>query len=355
MDIGWQDWKVIFDFTEGGLRLRNWKPVSDEASDAGHHIVRRNVIADCGICGIAGAGGTDHSLIEDNAIERIGGMDIEWIAENAGLKFHFCDGALIRRNVFRHIKYACGLWLDLVNRNCRITENVFADIHSVIGALFMEVNLGPNAIDHNVFWDIREGPEQELPYGATCVQADCNDNLTIAHNLFGKITSPHHPGRCQAVVLQMRQQERVITGRVGQCRGNSVLNNVFVNCGKRVYLCRADDNVSDGNLFNTAEDSASFIVESPPPKAILNLEGWRDYYGFDRNGSQAKIDVQFDPDSLELTWKVEGDLPSCQPVPVLHGEDDESIPGPFRADAWRKSRIAGQGTQYFPYLKSMEE
>jgi len=120
MDVGAQSWHA------------------SEPERSGHHIIRRDHISDCGICGIAGGTGADHTLVEDNIIERIGGLNVERIWECAGLKFHVCTGTLFRRNVFRHLRHACGLWLDVSNRNCRITENVFADIESVIGAAYIE-------------------------------------------------------------------------------------------------------------------------------------------------------------------------------------------------------------------------
>ena len=106
-----------------------WHRLGGEPSaTSGHHIIRRNHVSDCGVCGIAAVGNNACSLVEDNLVERIGGIHVERIWENAGLKFHTCDTVLIRRNVLRHITDAPGLWLDYMNRNSRVTGNVIADI-----------------------------------------------------------------------------------------------------------------------------------------------------------------------------------------------------------------------------------
>ena len=54
----------------------------------GQHIIRRNHVSDCGICGIAAVGNNNGSLVEENTVERIGGKRIERIWETGGLKFH---------------------------------------------------------------------------------------------------------------------------------------------------------------------------------------------------------------------------------------------------------------------------
>ena len=123
----------------------------EPAPDTGHHIIRRNHVADCGICGIAAVGNNDGSLVEDNIVERIGGKRIERIWETGGLKFHTCDTVLIRRNVFRHLVGAPGLWLDYLNRNCRITRERLCRY--------------------------RSDPRRDLPGGQPCTQRDRPQHL----------------------------------------------------------------------------------------------------------------------------------------------------------------------------------
>ena len=299
------------------------RPRRDASDTSGRHIIRRNHISDCGICGIAAVDNNSHSLVEDNTVERIGGKNIERIWETGGLKFHTCDSALVRRNVFRHIQYAPGLWFDHLNKNCRITGNVFADIESRNGALYMEVNHAPHAVDHNILWDIRGHGTPRTGYG---VNADTGEECVIAHNLFGKVRDWY------AVSVSLNQSSRVVAGRVGLCRKNKVMNNIFVECPKRVLLSRVADNQSDGNVFDQRDDELSLCIEYPAPESPVDLSAWQTYFGLDMNSRQTRIEADFDPETLKLTLTVDGEMPPCKPVAELYEEDTISSPGPLELE-----------------------
>jgi len=317
MDVGAQSWHA------------------SEPERSGHHIIRRNHISDCGICGIAGGTGADHTLVEDNIVEHIGGLNVERIWECAGLKFHVCTGSLFRRNVFRHIKHACGLWLDVSNRNCRITENVFADIESFQGGVYIECSHDLNLVDRNLFWDIRacQWPTGSRRSGGIGVKVDSGENIVVAHNLFTEVEE-------YAISFNLNQADRVIGGRVGLCRRNKALNNLLIHCPKRILLGRRADNLSDGNLFDSRFDSTSFCLRFPEPQAILDLAGWQEYYGLDAHSTQARIEASFDPGTLELTWKVDGDLPACQIVAAMHEDTPRRRPGPLDLRDWTDDHAA---------------
>ena len=315
LDAGAQDWKA------------------DGKERSGSHIIRRNIVRDCGICGIAGGTGVDHTLVEDNLVEHIGGLGVERIWECAGLKFHVCGGVLIRRNVFRHIKNAAGLWLDFRNRNCRVTGNVFADLESLQGGVYMECSHALNLVDGNLFWDIRGAGESQS--GGIGCKGDSNDNLVVAHNLFAKVEG-------YAVSVNLNQSERLIDGRVGLCRRNKVLNNIFAQCPKRILLGRAADNISDGNFFDAADDAASLCIRYPEPQAALNLAGWSEYYGLDKDSAQAEISLDLDPETLVLTGRIEGDQPECQVVEAMHAGDEMLRPGPFGPEQWQELANSGR-------------
>lgn len=318
MDVGAETWHSVYQKRPGS------------------HIIRRNTVCDCGACGIAGPS-PDHTLVEDNTIERIGALNVERIWECAGLKFHTCTGALFRRNIFRHIQHACGLWLDVSNRNCRITGNVFADIESVQGGVYLECSHDLNLVDSNVFWDIRSLMRPPgWRSGGFGVNSDSGENAVVAHNLFGRLDG-------YAVYLNLVQAERIIDGRVGLCRRHRVLNNVFVECPKRIYLGRAEENVSDGNLFDTGSDPRSLCIRYPEPEAVLNLAAWQEYYGLDTHSTQARIQAAFDVGSGELTWQVEGESPTPQTVTAMH-EAKPGAPGPFSPEEWQR----GGGAKRFP-------
>ena len=322
IDLGNETWHRRM-----GPPIEPWRRRPPLLSDtSGHHIVRRNHLCDIGICGIAAVGNNAGTLVEDNLVEHIGYHNIERVWETGGLKFHTCDSGLFRRNIFRHIDHAPGLWLDVLNQNCRLTGNVFADISSIKGALYLEMCFGLNVVDHNVFWDIRG--DYSRPWTdifmkpGFAVNIDTGEQCVFVHNLLGRVPDSY------AAWFNLDQKARIMAGRTGLCRRHKILNNVFVGCPKAILLSRTTENQCDGNLYHVADDWTSFCIEYPEPQAILNLEGWRTFYDYDRNGAQAKITASFDPETLELSMEVEGDLPACVPVPELHEQQEPIWPGP---------------------------
>lgn len=280
----------------------------------GHQIVRNNVIRNIGICGIAGAGGSNDTLLENNLIEEIGYLDLEHMAETAGIKLHGCHNTLIRGNIVRNISHAGAIWLDCSATNCRVTNNVIACIETALGAVFMEMHYDQNLIDHNIFWDISNDPlhiEKESPApteweyaNGTAIRSDCNDHLIVANNFFGKIKE-------HAVSLNTLQFKRVMEGRTGICFANKVIGNIFYDCPNRIYLAQKFQNEIDGNLYDRSNDETSFMLVFPEPFTVQNLAGWQDFFEFDRNSGQVEITANFDPDTCLLELKITGDILNC--------------------------------------------
>lgn len=301
LDIGAQTWDASVPNPTGG------------------HIISNNHISHCGICGIAGALGVHHTLIEGNVVEEIGGLNMERMWECGGLKFHLAEHTLIRNNTFRRLRNAGGIWLDCSNVNCRIAGNTFADIASLCGGIYMEMNYDRNLIDHNIFWDIRE-PDgaNALDWGGGAgVRADCNETLIVAHNFFGQVQG-------HAVMFSLNQADRRHAGRTGLCRANASYNNVFYQCAHRVSLGRREENACDGNLYDSTNDACSFHIAHPAPPIWQNLAGWQRYFNLDLHSTRARLEATFDIDTGELTWKADGALPKMQRVEVL-GDHAEPV------------------------------
>jgi hypothetical protein len=281
----------------------------------GHHIVRGNRIRHCGICGLAGAHGVHHTLIENNIIEDTGHRDLERTWEAGAIKFHLARNCLIRRNVIRRCWRCAGVWLDCDNVNNRITSNVFADIETRTGAVYSEMNFAVNLVDHNIFWDVRSAdPAGELwaTVGAA-VRADCNEKLVVAHNFFGRV-------QAFAVSYNQKQAARPMAGRTGLSRANVTVNNVFYQCPRRLNLGRREENRSDGNCYDEAGDSCSFAIELPAPGCLQNLAGWQEFFGLDTHSTQGKMEATFDAQTSRLQWRCDAPLPPPQPT-GLPGEN----------------------------------
>ncbi len=273
-------------------------------------ILRRNTFRYCGVEAIGGMG-TTNTLIEDNLIEWCGWADAERGWEAAAAKFHFAQNLLFRRNVIRHIRHANAVWLDSGDANCRITSNVFADVLTVSAAVHMEMNLKLNQIDNNVIWNVRNA-EPGTPGQRGCagsgVFINASDHLTIAQNLIG---------RCEnSGVFAITRPDRAGSGTA---TGNNISNNIFASCGKSAIVFLDQNNQADGNLYVSMPNGflGFFTGDS---KQWLDLTAWRDAHGWDKNGALGDMQIDFDPDKLQLT------MSSSQPFPnasaVNHIQND---------------------------------
>jgi hypothetical protein len=239
---------------------------------------------------------------------------------------------LIRRNVFRHMVEAPGIWLDYLNRNSRITENVFHDIYSLHAAIYLEVSHAPNVIDHNLIWDVRKPRTTDAyryGYGAG-ILVDTGEEAVVANNLVGEVRDLY------AISADLVQEKRIVGGRVGLGRRHKLLNNLVVRAAGRILLSRTEENICEGNLYDTAGDATSFCVQYPAPQAVLDLAAWQEYYGFDRQGGQAEIRAEFNPEKLEVTLDIQGEILAGAAVPEI-GQPAGMTPGPFPLRSGKKT------------------
>ena len=254
-------------------------------------IVRGNTIRYCGVEGIGGMG-TQDTLIEDNLIEWCGWADAERAWEAGAVKLHFARNLLFRRNVIRHIRHANALWLDSGDVNCRIASNVFADVVTVSAAVHMEMNLKQNQIDNNVIWNVRNA-EPGTPGQRGCagsgVFINASDHLTIAQNLIGRCDN--------SGVFAIVREDRMGSGTAQE---NRIYNNIFTSCGKSAIVFLNQHNEADGNLYVSMPNEFLGFFSSDS-KQYLGLPAWREAHGWDKNGALGNMQVDFDPDRLELT------------------------------------------------------
>jgi hypothetical protein len=279
----------------------------------GFHVIRNNDISDNGLCGIAALGHVGVQVV-GNTLERNNRLAFRtW--EVGGIKFHFAYYSLIEGNLIRGTD-GFGIWMDNTWYKCRITRNVIVD--NYFAGIFAELGEGPLLIDNNIVAYTRHGDG---------VYSHDASGFTIAHNLiysnanFGiwTVVATDRGGRPQGLVTSSHQR---------------IYNNLIcANNAGAISLPfpfeRAQDNVSDANLFGgeTSMDStltaqsptfryndsqkrvspetiaAQFarVVESFPPekrpnlarwleRPDLTLEEWRAFSGNDRASLVASID-----------------------------------------------------------------
>jgi len=322
LDLGAQDWDM------------------ERPAMVGRAVVRRNRIDGAGVCGIAGMAVQD-TLIEANLIEHVGDRDVELAWETGGIKLHSAKNCLIRRNVIRHTIHAEAIWLDYENANTRITGNILGDnLETLRGGIYLEASHEPNMIDDNIIWKATPGAgggSYNMPgHGGWGITVDGSDDTVIAHNLIGET---------QDAAIKFRHvEDRIVTGRGGTTRRNKVLNNVFYRCGKAIDFCNID-NVAEGNLYTkdwgaVGEETQAVgrglnWLPDSGTTLRLDLDAWRRFFGFDKNGAYADMAVAVDLDALTMTWSIRG--ASAQPLPGPHFQKDllgqaagkTRLPGPL--------------------------
>lgn len=264
-------------------------------AEGGRHIVRRNVVTDCGIGGIEGTR-IQHTLLEDNFFARCGWQRAQYIWETGAIKVHTAVNTLIRRNLVQGTIDAPGIWMDWQNRNSRCTQNVIVGARSVQGGIFMEASQVANLVDHNVVWGTT---------GSGIYQHDC-DELVIAHNFVGHSSD--------AGIRMQICRGRMVGGRLSTAKRNQIFSNVLVGNGSPLAISDPE-NSCDYNLFG-------------PNGKPFDLGAWQKKHSWDRNSVVAEVQARFDPDAWELTWAVRGKVPEHpRPGSVTHDFFGRPYPG----------------------------
>jgi len=258
--------------------------------EVGFHVFRKNIVKNCGLSGLQGLRALNY-LIEDNLFENIGWHDAEHGFEAGAIKFHRSQNTLIRRNVFRNIVHAPGIWLDYIaSKNCRVTNNVFTGITSARGAIYIEVSHERCRVDHNIFHQTKSQYWISGDYGAggSALYTDGSDSIQFDHNLIYDIENTGYGSYANA--------DRIVKGRGGTERVQKVIHNVFVKCGKHAIEFPNSHNYANHNVFSSMP--AGYLkLKNPQPSLLLDLKAWQDYYQWGKQsylipGIQVEIDQQ---------------------------------------------------------------
>jgi hypothetical protein len=317
------------------------EPPSKRPDILGFHIVRGNRLNDIGICGVTGPGPIN-SLIEDNVFHRNAWHDIELLAECGAIKTHHNINVLMRRNLIFDTLHGTGIYIDSVNSNSRICQNVIVNTSTNNGpgpgegAIYVENALAPVMVDHNFIWG--STPTNGIySYQTT--------KLIVAHNMVGN---------CGAAAIWMLD----MPGRGSVSGGNSVLNNIIVNNGWDIGFYK-NRNISDYNLIGNSHLPKPFRLglasedggltasrKGSRYPEHLDLAAWRNRYGYDVHSLEANITAEFNADTLELLWSVYGETCEGEPIEGMeHDFWDRSttgrpvVPGPFGDVPKKTTRI----------------
>ena len=116
---------------------------------------------------------------------------------------------------------------------------------------------------------------------------NASDQIVVAQNLIGRVDN--------SGVFAVVRPDRAGSGLASD---NTISNNFFTKCDKSAIVFLNQKNKADGNLFTSMP--ANFLGYGDS-KEYLDLAAWRDAHGWDKNSVVADMQIDFDPDRLELT------------------------------------------------------
>ena len=297
-----------------GIDIGNecWHHTLTEGQVIGETIIRGCKIFDAGVCAIAGLF-AKHLLIEDNLIQGTGWQKMELSWEAGGIKVHDCTNSLIRRNIFKGTIRADHLWMDMSNENNRITRNLFLDGINQREAIFIECSRDDvNLIDNNIFWnvegrfdpaDIPKEPgssgwykmEENSLVNGYAVYGEGTDHLHIVNNFIGKCKSAGYYAKTVAFRITWDT-------RGGTARDARIYNNVFYDCKEAAIKMPTEHNESEGNLYLNMPGGYLRILY-PAPAVCLDLQAWKEFYGFDQEGQEGRFDISVDTEHFTMEIK----------------------------------------------------
>jgi hypothetical protein len=246
------------------------------------------------VCGIAASEGLEEgrlalrgTLIEDNRISNIGWHGCEALMENAAIKLHVAENCVVRRNFISNTYQASGIWLDWLNANSRVTQNVILNTGTVRGAVFVEATLATNAVDNNIIWGcriLRKPESYPREYGGFGVLTTESQKLIVAHNLIRG---------CQGagVMLGLGDPQRKVGGQPPASNGHTVIGNWILDCPVPIVFPNPN-NVADHNVFGGTGPETIWRVEAPDQK--VSFPEWQKTLNFDVHGKVNGLTVDWD-------------------------------------------------------------
>lgn len=188
----------------------------------GSHIIRNNIIYDCGQNGIVGHMGCVFSEIYNNHIYNIAVKHEFFGYEIAGIKLHAAVDVKIHNNRIHNC--TLGTWLDWQAQGVRVSNNLY---YNNDRDLMVEVSHGPYMVDNNIF--ASDYTFDNFSQGGAYVNNIC----------CGKTRSEKVPDR--STPYHFPHTTEVAGTAVVYGGDDRFINNIFIgvqgmeNCGTAVY------------------------------------------------------------------------------------------------------------------------
>ena len=156
-----------------------YRDLSRNISEVGHHVIRHNHIFRCGQAGIYGLLHGTCSEISGNLIEDINGNNEFPTEETAGIRLALAVDVIVKHNLIRRVNGTSvggyGLFLGPLFQGARISGNVISDTKN--SCIYLYNNHGPALFDNNIL----SGPGKLTKEGVKMVGAEAN---VFVQNLF---------------------------------------------------------------------------------------------------------------------------------------------------------------------------
>jgi len=156
-----------------------YRDLSRNISEVGHHVIRHNRIFRCGQAGIYGLLHGTCSEISDNLIEDINGNNEFSTEETAGIRLAVAVDVIVNHNLIRRVNGTLeggyGMFLGPLFQGARISRNVISDTRR--SCIYLYNNHGPALFDNNIL----SGPGKESNEGVRMESAEAN---VFVQNLF---------------------------------------------------------------------------------------------------------------------------------------------------------------------------
>ena len=147
--------------------------------------------------------------------------------------------------------------------------------------------------------------------------------LFIAQNLIGRCDN--------SGIFAIMRPDRANSGHG---TGNDISNNIFAKCDKSAIVFLNANNEADGNLYAGMPTDFQGYGEGDA-KQYADLSAWRSGHGWDNNSLVTDAQVQFDPDTLELTISTGQPLPKVPAINQIETDilgqraGETRVPGPL--------------------------
>ncbi len=291
---------VVEDVNGVGIDIGFQCPAMYSSAPRGRHIVSGCVISRCGICGLAGVPGSSDIhyidmqqpsvIVADNKLYDNCWQDFEGLMESASIKLHHLRDSVINKNYINKTTFGCGIWADASCENVKISENAVVRARSNYGGIFFEASHEHLELSHNV---IVNSICHEEKGGNGIYSHNCDNILNVKNIILG----------CARYGILHKYGG---TGRINMGRGNTgfgvdFFENIISHC-QYALMQPTDKGKAGKNIYG--EFSGEGYLKVGMPELHLDLEAWRKYMGWDKDGFMADIEYSLVPDGTALDLSI---------------------------------------------------